>query len=159
MYIHVHTCMYMCVHVCTYMYMYVLCFLNKNTICRNKIFSCGGGIVYFIVKYLVSSIAHTLTLTLTHSHSHTHTHTLTLTHTHTLTPYRCLEAGVEVDKEGMSFSVDSHKDPLLRHEAVHLVSRDDVSFLQHLQRRTEHVKGGRGRREDGAREGREREEE
>ena len=72
------------VHVHT-MYMYVLCFLNENTICRNKIFSCGGGIVYFIVKYLVSSIAHTLTLTLTHSHSHTHTHTLTLTHSHSHT--------------------------------------------------------------------------
>ena len=57
----------------------------------------------------------------------------------------------------MSFSVDSHKNPLLRHEAVHLVSRDDVSFLQHLQRRTEHVKGGRGRRE-GEGGGREREE-
>ena len=56
----------------------------------------------------------------------------------------------------MSFSVDSHKNPLLRHEAVHLVSRDDVSFLQHLQRRTEHVKGGRGRRE-GEGGGRERE--
>ncbi len=45
-----------------------------------------------------------------------------------------LEAGEEVDEEGMPHGVGHLEDALLRQERLHLVPGDDVALLQRLDR-------------------------
>ena len=51
---------------------------------------------------------------------------------HSTPTHLSLKAGIEVDKEGVSDGIHCLKDPFLRHEAVHLISGYDVTFLQHF---------------------------
>ena len=44
----------------------------------------------------------------------------------------CLEAAGQVHQEWMLHCIDSLKNPLLRHQTVHLISGNDISLLQNL---------------------------
>ena len=45
-------------------------------------------------------------------------------------PNLCLEAGEEIDEEGVSHRVCHLKDPLLRKQGLNFVSRNDVALFQ-----------------------------
>ena len=44
----------------------------------------------------------------------------------------CLEAGEEIDEEGVSHRVCHFKDPLLGQQGLHFISCNDVAFFQSL---------------------------